>query len=196
MANVLLASSSPRRQELMQLLDIAFEIVVKPIEEKIEEDLSPAENVKYLAFKKAAAVAQDYPEALVIGCDTVVVLNDRIIGKPKNPEDAKRILKALSGKAHYVCTGVAIINIKEKLEICFCETTNVKMKDLTTDEIDDYIATDEPLDKAGAYGIQGKGAIYIEQISGDYYNVVGLPLNRLYKELIKLNTYQRIKDKL
>jgi len=187
MLELILASSSPRRKELMNLLNMGFTIITKDIEEKIDEKLEPHENVKALAIKKAMAVGVDYPGSFVIGCDTVVSLENKIIGKPKSSEDAKNTLCYLSGKEHYVYTGVAIVCLEKNIEISFFETTKVKMKNLTHAEIDDYVATKEPLDKAGSYAIQGRGAIYIERIDGDYYNVVGLPLCRLYKELIKLN---------
>ncbi len=189
MTNIILASASPRRKELMKLLGVTFQVITKEIEEKIDAEVSVEQNVKSLAFKKAMAIAPDYPESLVIGCDTLVALDGQILGKPKSDKDAKNILRHLSGKQHEVCTGVAIICLGENISNCFCETTFVTMKDLTSDEINYYTATGEPLDKAGAYGIQGKGAIYIERIVGDYYNVMGLPVNKLYSELIKLNSY-------
>lgn len=188
MLDIILASSSPRRKELMSFLNREFTIITKEVEEKIDEQIEPYENVKALALKKAVAVAADYQDNFVIGCDTIVSIENKIMGKPKDKEDAKNTLRYLSGKEHCVYTGVAIICKKKNIEVSFFETTKVRMKKLTEEEIDSYIATGEPLDKAGSYAIQGKGAIYIEAIDGDYYNVVGLPLCRLYKELIKLNS--------
>ena len=178
---ILLASSSPRRKELMKLLNLPFKVISKHVDERINSSLSPAENVKHLAMQKALAVAKDYPEALVIGCDTVVVMGDQIIGKPKDEKNAKDILCMLSGKTHDVYTGVAVIALNEAINNCFYEKTSVDMDDVTLEEIAEYLATGEPMDKAGAYGIQGIGARYISGIKGDYYNVVGLPVHRLYK---------------
>lgn len=188
MRSMILASSSPRRKELMNLLDIPFTVISKDVEEKIDKTIAPHENVKNLALKKAMAIALDYQDAFVIGCDTVVVAENKIIGKPKDRQDAIDTLNYLSGKEHCVYTGVAIVCKKREIKICFYEMTKVKMQTLTAREITNYVATNEPLDKAGSYGIQGKGAIYIERIDGDYYNVVGLPINRLYKELNKLES--------
>lgn len=192
MNSLILASSSPRRKELINLLGLPFKIVVKEVEEKLEQKLSAEENVKALALLKAMTVAKEEDDNLVIGCDTVVSLDGVVIGKPKDPLDAKRILKQLSGKKHKVCTGVAIIGIQDNIHIVFCETTYVHMKALSEAEIDFYISTGEPLDKAGAYGIQGAGALYIEGIEGDYYNVMGLPVHRLYETLRQLNSYKTI----
>lgn len=196
MINIILASSSPRRKELMQLLDIDFTVLVREIEELIDPLLSPEENVKQLALKKAMAIAADYPQSLIIGCDTVVVCDEKVLGKPKSPEHAKKMLAYLSGKEHYVCTGTALINLYKNIRISFYETTYVTMKQLDPEEIDHYVATGEPLDKAGAYGIQGKGAVYIKKITGDYYNVVGLPIHRLYEVLRQVNKEIFIKNKL
>lgn len=194
MEKIILASASPRRKQLMELLGIPFDIVIKPIEEKLQSNLSPKEHIQNLAFKKAHAVALDYPNDLVIGCDTMVVVEELPLGKPKNAIEAKHILKMLSGKEHYVCTGVALLCKQSNIEVCFTETTFVKMKHLSHEEIEEYVETGESLDKAGAYAIQGKAAIYIEKISGDYYNVVGLPIHRLYETLIQLNRYPRKKQ--
>jgi septum formation protein len=193
MSDIILASSSPRRKELMNLLGMKFEIATKEVEEHIDENLKPEENVKELALKKARAVALDYENNLIIGCDTVVALENIIMGKPKDRQDAMSTLRYLSGKEHCVYTGVAIICKEKNIENTFYEMTRVKMKALTDEEINDYVDTNEPLDKAGSYGIQGRGAIYIEGIAGDYYNVMGLPLCRLYKELVKLDIRKNTK---
>lgn len=189
MKEIILASSSPRRKELMALINVPFIIISKDIDETLNSAMLPCENVEQLALKKAEAVAEDYQNGFVIGCDTVVAMNDRILGKPKNEEDAKQTLSFLSGKEHTVHTGVAILCKQHHQRICFSETTKVKMKELTKKEIDDYVASKEPMDKAGSYAIQGQGAIFIEKIEGDYYNVVGLPVCRLYQELKKLNHF-------
>ncbi|MDF2593866.1 MAG: maf protein [Clostridia bacterium] len=193
---IVLASSSPRRKALINLLEMPFIVVSKEVDEQIDRTQSPEENVKALALKKAMAVAEDYPSQLVIGCDTVVAIGSQIIGKPRDKQDAKVILDSLSGKSHFVYTGVAIVCKIDKYTHTFCERTSVKMKGLTAEEIDSYIRTGEPLDKAGAYGIQGKGALYIEGIEGDYYNVVGLPVHRLYQELTQINKYYEAKKQV
>lgn len=181
MAEIILASASPRRRELLALAGVDFAVKVADVEEVIPENASPDEVVKSLAMQKASAVAQENPDSIVIGSDTVVALDGAILGKPRDEEDAVRMLKALSGRSHTVYTGVAIIH-GEKISN-FCEATEVVFNQLTEDEIRNYVATKEPMDKAGAYGIQGKGCVLVEKIVGDYFNVVGLPVSRLYKEL-------------
>lgn len=183
MKTLILASGSPRRKELIKLLDYPFEVCSREVEEIINEHISPEENVKCLAKLKAEAVAKDYKSQWVIGADTIVCLEDHILGKPNNHLQAQEMLQLLSGKKHRVITGVALMRGDEV--ITFCETTYVQMKRLSLQEIQDYIATGEPMDKAGAYAIQGKGAIFIEGIEGDYYNVVGLPIHQIYKRLLE-----------
>ncbi len=183
MKKIILASSSPRRRELIQLLGYPFEVCSRQVEESINPQFSPEENVKYLAKIKAEAVAKEYKSEWIIGADTMVCLRNHILGKPKNEAEAEKMLQLLSGEKHRVITGVALI--KENTVINFCETTYVQMKVLSIQEIKQYIATGEPMDKAGAYGIQGKGAVFIEGIQGDYYNVVGLPIHQIYKRLIE-----------
>lgn len=189
---LVLASASPRRKELLERLGLDFSVQVSKVDEKITCS-SPAEAVKELAVQKAEAVAEELcrrteEEVLVIGADTVVVLEEKILGKPGGFEEACRMLRELSGRAHQVCTGVALVRANEgKIQEtrCFSETTEVHVAMLSEKEIQSYAATGEPLDKAGAYGIQGRFAPYISGISGDYYNVVGLPLHALYQELKK-----------
>ena len=187
MSQIILASSSPRRCEIMKLLGKEFKVDSIEVDETIEESKSVQDNVKRLAYLKAKAVAKKYPNDLVIGADTVVCLNDKIIGKPENVEHARVILKSLSGTSHEVVTGVCII--KGRNQICFETQTLVYMNQISDYEIEQYIKTNEPMDKAGAYGIQGKGAVFVKEIRGDFYNVMGLPINRIYniikeKELI------------
>lgn len=186
MKPILLASQSPRREQLMALLPWAFEVCTKNVEEQIDSQLTPALNVQNLAKQKAQAVADEQEGAWVVGADTVVCYQGRIMGKPKDEAEAKEILRVLSGKTHQVYTGVAIL-CKEK-DIChtFYQETQVTMQILTEAEIEDYVATGEPNDKAGAYGIQGYGARYITEIHGDYYNVMGLPVHALYSQLKRL----------
>lgn len=183
MNSLVLASQSPRRKELMALLPWEFVIQTKETEEVISEALSPEENVMSLALQKAQAVAEECRDQIVIGADTIVCLEGKIMGKPKDEEDAFKMLQSLSGKAHQVFTGVALVNKEAGIAESFYVETSVKMQELAQDEIAAYLLTKEPFDKAGAYGIQGYGARYIESIVGDYYNVMGLPVHTLYTKL-------------
>lgn len=183
MKSLILASGSPRRKELMGLLPWAFEIRTKEVIEVISETLSPEENVMALAYQKAQEVAKEYPHHIVIGADTVVCLNGEIMGKPRDEKHAQAMLEELSGQEHQVYTGVAILREQDSVSETFYIETKVKMQQLSKEEIKAYVSTQEPLDKAGAYGIQGYGARYIEKIEGDYYSVMGLPVHALYEKL-------------
>jgi septum formation protein len=178
---LILASLSPRRRELLGLITPDFITVDPAVEESLPADTSPRDAVRLLALRKAAQVARDYPEDTVIGADTVVVLGDRLLGKPQDAVDAVAMLSALSGRGHRVYTGVAIVRGKE--EIVFDEVTTVHFRELTAEEIAAYVASGEPLDKAGAYGIQGRAALFISGIVGDYYNVMGLPVCALAQKM-------------
>lgn len=175
MKNIILASKSPRRRDLLDSLGLKFTVTVTDTDESIPDTAAPDEAVKLLAERKAKAVAVAVPDAVVIGADTIVYLpEDRIIlGKPKDDADAKRILRMLSGKSHYVYTGVAVA----EGDNCTvdAEVTEVRFRDITDFEIDDYIKTNEHADKAGAYGIQSLGGIFVDGIDGDYFNVTGMP---------------------
>ncbi len=170
----ILASGSPRRKELLSLIIPDFEIVVSGCEESVP-DGTPAEKVPaILAEQKALSVAALRPDDTVIGSDTVVVLNDKIFGKPKDKSHAHQMLRALSGKKHFVYTGVAVA---EKGSVrSFVQKTKVEFYELSEETINKYIETLEPMDKAGAYGIQGKGSVLVKGIAGDYFNVMGLPV--------------------
>ena len=184
---IILASQSPRRQELMKYITNDFEVKVGEVDETLPKKMSPSQAVMYLSQIKAEPFRND--EDIVIGADTVVALGSKILGKPKDEADAKRMLTLLSGRKHAVYTGVTFVFLDKNGRVgahTFYEKTEVTMKPLSALEIDRYVATGEPMDKAGAYGIQGKCAIYIEGIEGDYNNVVGLPVARIYKELQKL----------
>lgn len=182
MKSIILASGSPRRKELLERLNIDFDIIVSDLDEDSIEQSKPDDFVEKLAYEKAKSVSMLInKDSLVIGCDTVVVYNNEILGKPKNNEQAISFLKKLSGSNHQVYSGIAIIDTKSNNKYLSHEITDVYMKELSNDEIAYYIQTGEPFDKAGAYGIQGIGSLFIEKISGDYYNVMGLPLNKLYK---------------
>jgi septum formation protein len=178
---LILASSSPRRKELLEFLQLPFQIVQANVDEQIDPGTVPAEAVKDLAFKKAKAVAHLYPENCIIGSDTVVALNDHILGKPIDRADAKRMLEQLSGTTHSVHTGVALI-MGERSHI-FAEQTEVTFWELSDEEIENYLDSGEPFDKAGSYGIQGLGSLLVRRIKGDYYTVVGLPISRLSREI-------------
>ncbi len=186
MKRIILASNSPRRQELLKLLGIKFEIQVSNWKEIAQTNLPPRELCCYNSKEKARAILLSPEEdCIVIGCDTIVVLNNHILEKPKTEDDARRMLSLLSGKAHTVHSGLSVRDNKIQKEITEHVKTTVKFRDLSSMEIDSYISTGEPFDKAGAYGIQGKGALFVEYINGCYYNVVGLPLVTLYKILLK-----------
>jgi septum formation protein len=181
MKRLILASGSPRRKELLELLQIPFEISVSNIEEIVDECMTSSEIVMSLALQKAEDVAKQYSDAVVLGSDTVVTFNSRILGKPKSKAEAAETLRLLSGQTHEVFTGVAIVS-REKT-VTFYERTEVTFYELSDEEIHNYIETKEPLDKAGSYGIQGVGAVLVKHIKGDYYSVVGLPIARVAREL-------------
>lgn len=176
---LILASKSPRRKELLSLITDDFTVKTADADETLPEDITPDKAVEYLSKMKAQPF--DNGVDTVIGADTVVAVDGIILGKPKNREDAENMLRMLSGKYHSVFTGVTVI--KPEQSITFSVETKVKFFELTDEEINAYIDTSEPYDKAGAYGIQGKGALLVEKIDGDYFNVVGLPVSRLNKLL-------------
>ncbi len=180
MRKIVLASKSPRRRELLSEFVSDFDIIADDAEEITEDGITPEETVRNLAMQKARNVAKKADEsALVIGADTVVFIDGKILGKPANKEEASEMLHMLSGRDHHVCTGLAIIDNESKKSYCGFERTAVHFRHLEDEEIDKYIATGEPMDKAGAYGIQNIGALFVEGIKGDYFNVVGLPLCKL-----------------
>jgi len=186
---IILASKSPRRQELLNQIGIPYEVVASKVDEKCVGDLPPDQLVEALAKIKAEDVAKNLPlkqeDFLVIGADTIVVLDNKILGKPISSVDAKNMLQSLSGKMHKVYTGVAIIDTKSSTWEVFTQKTKVYMKTMTLEEIEAYVLTKEPLDKAGSYGIQGKGGVFVEKIEGDYFSVMGLPIGKLYDYLKK-----------
>lgn len=192
MQPIILASTSPRRKELMQKLPWPFEIKTKEVIETMNPSLSPEENVKALAYKKAKAVAKEETTSWVIGADTIVCYKDQILGKPQDEKGAQEMLNALKGNWHEVITGVAIVQEKTGISQVFYVRTKVKMAAMTAKEIADYIASKEPMDKAGSYGIQGLGSRYIEGIEGDYFNVVGLPVSSLYQQLKQLLASEKL----
>ncbi len=191
---IILGSASPRRRELLSQIGVEFEVRVSDKEEIYKSSI-PEEIVKELSLMKAENVASDLLEniadgsikdTVVIGADTIVVLDDEILGKPLDEKDAVHMLTRLQGREHWVYTGVAVLDFGpegEKTVINYPVGTKVYVNAMTEDEIRVYVATKDPLDKAGAYGIQGRFAAYIDRIDGDYYNVVGLPVSRVYRTL-------------
>lgn len=181
---IILASASPRRKEILQNTKLKFEIEKSDIEEIILENESPEDMVVRLAYEKAFDVAKKNKDKLVIGADTIVALDNEVLGKPKDKKEAYQMIKRLSNKTHKVITGISLINLKENKVIKDYVVSCVTFKDLSEDSIKDYINTNESLDKAGAYGIQGYGALLVKTIQGDYFNIVGLPISRL-SDLLK-----------
>ena len=184
---VILASASPRRLDLLRQVGIEPEIEPSHVEEVITSTV-PDQVVMELSRQKAEDIAALHAgeDAIVIGADTVVAYDGKILGKPADEADAKAMLASLSGRTHQVYTGVALFSLKEGIiekKTTFHECTDVTMVSMTEKEIADYVASGDPMDKAGAYGIQGMAAIFISEIKGDYYNVVGLPISRVYHEI-------------
>ena len=186
MKHLILASGSPRRRELMSQVGLDFTVVTSDADENIKE-MEPEDYVRELSSVKAQSVLEQYADkedsVIVIGADTIVYHKGEILTKPKNEEDAFRILKSLEGQIHQVYTGVTICSAHKN--VSFYEKTDVWVYDMTDEEIRDYISTGEPMDKAGSYGIQGLFGIYVKGICGDYNNVVGLPIARLFYEMKK-----------
>ena len=179
---IILASASPRRQELLKLIFDDFIVEPSDIDETVRRSIELEQYPEYLALKKSRHVAEkNHFDDIVIGCDTGVFIGDIMLGKPKDEEQAREMLKLLSGKTHRVITGVSIFYKGQN--ISFSEVTEVEFYSLTDADIKEYVATGEPMDKAGAYGIQGKGALLVKQIKGDFYNVVGLPVGELKQRL-------------
>ena len=184
---IYLASRSPRRRKLLKQMGIKFKSFSVNLDEKINGGEKPVHLVKRLSIEKLELARKKIKSGLIITADTIVVLNNKIIGKPTNKKEAVQYLKLLSGKQHIVFTGFAVMNIPANKIIVDYEKTEVKFRKLDDDEINDYVHSGCPLDKAGAYGIQDDfGAVFVEKINGCYYNVVGLPLTKLYQALRKL----------
>jgi nucleoside triphosphate pyrophosphatase len=181
--HILLASTSPRRRELLGLLGLPFRIVPPICDETPSPHLSPSEQARQFARDKAQSVANHHPKGLVIGSDTVIEIEGKLLGKPENMQEAELMLRSLRGKCHQVHTGVAIIQQATHVSIDFIETAHVWIKSFDETTLQSYLATKESLGKAGAYSIQGEGAQLIEKITGDYPTIVGLPLLRTAKVL-------------
>lgn len=180
---IVLASTSPRRRELLGLLGLPFRIIPPICEEKISLHFPPIEQTRHFARNKAQSVANQYPDDLVIGSDTVIEIEGRLLGKPENMQEAKSMLRLLRGRCHQVHTGVAVLHQATRVSIDFVETALVWIKPFDETTLSSYLATEESLDKAGSYSIQGEGAQLIEKIEGDYPTIVGLPLWKTAKAL-------------
>jgi len=177
---LILASGSPRRKELLAAVGWAFETIVAGVDESVQPNEEPAVYVQRLARSKAEAVAERVQSGLILGADTTVVIANEILGQPLDDDDARRMLQLLNGKWHEVLTGVAVIRVGGESRVAY-ETTRVRFAQMTNEEIEWYVATGEARGKAGAYGIQGAAGLFIEEIRGDYFNIVGLPIRLVYE---------------
>lgn len=179
MKKIILASGSPRRLKILNDMGVDCEVIKSQIEEISSTELNPQILAMSLAFEKAHSVASSYPGDLILGADTIVSIDGKILGKPKDKEEATEFIKRLSGKIHDVITGFCLISIDENIKLVDYEISHVKFKPLFDEEIESYVKTDEPYDKAGGYAIQGKGNDLVESFSGEYENIVGLPKEKL-----------------
>jgi septum formation protein len=189
MKTVILASASPRRKEILEKTGLKFKVDAGEYEEDMEIHAEPHRLARRLSCEKAKAVAHRYKDALIIAADTFVVFKGRMLGKPHTSEEARTMLRNLSGKMHSVITGFTVMDVSTNKKKSGSAETKVYFKRLTTREIEAYIKTKEPLDKAGAYAIQGLGALFVKRIEGDYFNVVGLPLYEVTKCLKRFGVY-------
>jgi septum formation protein len=185
MKTIILASASPRRKELLKKTGLKFKVEPSNYEENINAELEPHELAKSLSLEKAKLVAKNHRNALVIAADTFIVFEGKILGKPPTETEAKKMLETISGRQHSVITGFTIIDTETNKALSKSVETKVYIRKLTSSEIDAYVKSKEPLDKAGAYAIQGLGAVIVERIEGDYFNVIGLPLSALTEALKK-----------
>jgi len=180
---LVLASGSPRRREILKEAGLEFTVARSGYEEDLSLQMSPHDLAMHLSAGKARDVAARHMDALVIAADTFIVLEGRILGKPGTADEAEQMLRAMSGKEHSVITGFTVLDSESKREVSRWVETRVRFREISDDEITSYVETGEPLDKAGAYGIQQRGAALVERVEGDYLNVVGLPLEELKKVL-------------
>ena len=180
---LILASVSPRRRELLARLGVPFETIRPEYEEQYHPEEDPEATCRRLALGKATQVARRFPEDLVVGADTIVILGDRVMGKPATLDEARRMLQALSGQTHLVKTAVALVCRDPGHQSGFVETSEVTFHLLEEDDIERYLSIDPPLDKAGAYGIQDWSGVFVQRVAGCYHNVVGFPLARFYRHL-------------
>ncbi len=190
---IILASKSPRRKKLLKQIGLNFKVKAFDVNEELAQNIQPAKLAKKLALQKLEAARKKIKNSIIITADTIVVLDGEILGKPKNKSDAVKMLKKLSGAKHYVYTGFAIYNGANGNLVADYEKTCVAFRKLDEKEIKEYVASGSPLDKAGAYGIQDDyGAVFVRKISGCYYNVVGLPLAKVYQALQQVLRREKI----
>lgn len=191
MKKLILASASPRRKKLLKQIGLEFEVLPTNIEEKLNPRLKPLHQVESLSLQKALAASalKETKNAIILTADSMVAIDDEVLGKPKDLKDAKRMLRKLSGREHSIVTGFTLIDTETKKKVTRSVETKVWFKKLTPQEISSYIAKDKPFDKAGAYGIQELAAVFVEKIEGDYQSAVGLPLFALAKELKKFGIH-------
>lgn len=183
---IILASQSPRRAHLLRQIGLTFKVQPSSVAEEIDPAQTSEENVKRLSRHKAEDVAERNQQGIVIGSDTIVVIDGKVLGKPSSTNEAEQMLRMLSGRTHTVYTGFALVDVKTKKSYIHCEQTDVTFRVLSETEICDYVSTGSPMDKAGSYGIQDDfGAVFVEKIVGDYYTVVGFPLSKFYLAFTK-----------
>lgn len=182
---MILASKSPRRKEILEDTGFKIQIISAQVEETSSKD-SITDKIMDIARKKTMAVAKMYPDEFVVGADTIVEVDGKIIGKPKNEADAFNTLKILSGREHNVITAYSLINLSKKIDITDYDITKVSFRELSDNMIKWYISTNEPMDKAGSYGIQGKGAVFVNGINGDFFSVMGLPIGKFVEKISQL----------
>ena len=192
MSKLILASTSLRRKDLLAKAGFEYEVIPSDYEEDMTLDMDPRELVMLFAQEKARSVAEKFPDAVVIGADTVIAFGNRAVGKPHTPQKAKETLSRLSGSAHSVLTGFCIMHISADMRESRVVETHVYFKHLSENEVDSYIATGEPLDRAGAYAIQAKGKFLIDRIDGDYTNVVGFPVQDISEVLASFGIRPRM----
>ena len=188
MKTIVLASSSPRRKEILEKSGLSFVIDPSSFEEDMNQNLGSAELVKVLSLGKAKDVAKRHKNAIVIGADSIICLNRKVLGKPHTKGEAIRMLSELSGSIHSAITGFTMIDTDSGKTFTDSVETKIYFRKLTEEEIEKYVETGEPLDKAGAYAIQGKGAMFVKKIEGDYFNILGLPLNDVIRALKRFGT--------
>lgn len=183
---MILASNSPRRKEILENFGFSLKVITKNIDE-VSDETEIIKKVEDIANQKVMAVAKDYPNEFVVGADTVVVIDNKILGKPKNEKDIYEMLQLLSGRTHEVITSFSFINISKNISITDSEISKVTFKNISDEEIKWYIDTKEPFDKAGSYGIQGKGSYFVENINGDFFSVMGFPIGKFVRLLATKN---------
>ena len=189
MKKIILASASPRRKEILEITGLKFSVCESEYAEDLALPLKPHKLARFLSLKKAETVAHLYSNAIIIAADTFIYFKDRLLGKPQSGEEAEKMLRILNGKVHSVITGFTVMDTASDQIVSRSEVTKVYFKKLTGEEISAYVRSGEPLDKAGAYAIQGLGAVFIKKIDGDFFNVVGLPLCALTESLKKFGVH-------